>query len=58
MTKTAVLEILSRLEEFRKDIESGKIQAGQADWIIRMCQANVAQGHFETRMDWTEELTK
>ncbi|GIN22632.1 hypothetical protein [Siminovitchia fordii] len=51
-----ILNILSRLEHFRKDIETGKINPGCNDWIIRMCQAEVAQGYFEHRMDWTEKI--
>lgn len=51
-----ILSILSRLETFRKAIENGDIQAGQADWIIRMCQAEVASDYFESRSDWSSKL--
>lgn len=56
--KDQILDILNRLEEFRNKINSGEIQEGPGDWIVRMCEAEIAKGHFETRAEWTELLTK
>ncbi|MFJ7954289.1 hypothetical protein ACIQZG_22565 [Lysinibacillus sp. NPDC096418] len=53
-----VLDILKRLEVFRNKINNGEIQKGDCDWLIRMCEAEVAQGHFKTRMEWVELLNK
>lgn len=51
-----VLDILKRLESFREKINKGEIQEGTSDWIIRMCEAEVAQGHFENRSQWTNKI--
>ena len=56
--KNHVLEILNRLEELRNKINNGEIQEGTSDWLIRICQAEVAKEHFETRREWTELLNK
>jgi len=53
MTNTETIETLKRLEDFRIKLDNGEIQAGCADWIVRMCQAKVAQNHFTNRMEWT-----
>lgn len=51
------LAILQKLEDFRKRIESGETQAGCPDWIIRVCEANVAElTQFKSRADWVKEL--
>ncbi|WP_339193494.1 hypothetical protein [Paenibacillus sp. FSL W8-1287] len=54
--KELVLGMLAELEAFRKRIESGEVQEGSSDWTIRMCQAHIAKGYFETRIEWSEEL--
>lgn len=53
--KNQLLEILESLEQFRVKAEKGET-SGSIDWAIRMCQAKVAQGHFENRVDWTKAL--
>jgi len=53
-----ILNILKRLEELRRKINNGEIQEGSSDWLIRICEAEVAQGFFETRTDWTDLLNK
>lgn len=56
MNKNSTLELLARLEDFRKKMERGEISEGCADWVVRMCQAMIAQDHYNNRMDWTKEL--
>jgi len=56
MDQNDILETLQRLEEFRVKIENGDMQAGCPDWIIRVCQAKVAQDHFSSRVEWSEML--
>lgn len=56
MKKEDALEILNRLEEFRKKLENGTINAGGADWVVRMCQAKVAQDFYSQRSAWTDAL--
>jgi anti-sigma28 factor (negative regulator of flagellin synthesis) len=46
--KQDVLKILERIEQLRKKIENGEIKAGGADWVVRMCQAEIAQGILKT----------
>lgn len=53
-----ILDILNRLEDFRNKINNGEIQEGTSDWVIRMCEAEVAKGHFETRKEWTTLLNE
>lgn len=51
------LAILKKLEDFRVKLETGEIQTGCADWVVRMCEACVADyTQFKTRADWIEEL--
>lgn len=56
MEKDELLNILERLENYRKRIEENPQNAGCIDHVIRMCEAQVAHGTFETRMEWTELL--
>ena len=53
--KQQTLEILKRLENFRKRVENGEV-SGSDDWIIRMCQAKVAQDHFNDRAEWSRQI--
>ena len=51
------LAILEKLEKFRCKLEAGEIQEGCADWVLRMCEANVADfTQFRTRADWEKAL--
>ncbi len=51
------LAILKKLEVFRIKLENGEIQAGCADWVVRMCEANVADyTQFRDRASWEKEL--
>ncbi len=51
------LAILKKLEEFRVKLETGEIQAGCPDWIVRVCEACVADyTQFKTRADWVAEI--
>ena len=53
------LALLEKLETFRQKLESGEIQAGCADWVVRMCQANVADyTQFNDRVSWLREIPK
>jgi len=53
------LAILEKLETFRHKLESGEIQAGCPDWIVRMCEATVAgYTQFDDRASWVKELGK
>jgi len=50
------LEILSKLENFRQRMQDGTTQPGTADWVARVCQAIVAEGHYNDRVDWVTAL--
>jgi len=53
------LAILQKLEGFRKRMEAGYVQAGSADWAVRMCEAIVADyTQFDSRALWTAKLAK
>lgn len=53
------LAILKDLEKFRIKMETGEINAGCADWIVRMCEATVAdytQFRGGPRKEWEAQL--
>lgn len=53
MTKQENLQLLKKLEDFRIKMIKGEITEGCSDWIVRMCQAYVAEEHFKNRMEWS-----
>lgn len=56
--RSEILNILESLEQFRVKVENKEVNASNIDWTIRMCQAKVAHGHFESRMEWAEILRR
>lgn len=52
------LAILNELEGFRLRLETNQIQTGTPDWIVRMCEAIVADyTQWETRADWLSAIS-
>jgi hypothetical protein len=51
------LAILEELGSYRKGIEARALQ-GTADHAIHICQAKIAKGHFETRIQWSDILRR
>jgi hypothetical protein len=56
MTKIDNIITLKKLEDFRIKLENGEIKAGCADWVIRMCQAFIAEEYFANRVEWCNIL--
>lgn len=53
-----LLKALKELEIFRIKILTGKINPGTPDWIIRMCQAKVANlTKYNDRVSWIAKIT-
>jgi len=51
------LAILEKLEAFRQKMENNEIQAGCADWVVRVCEAAVADyTQFEDRVSWLNAI--
>ena len=51
------LAILEKLEVFRNKLSNGEMQPGCPDWIVRMCEATVADySQFRTRADWIKQI--
>ena len=53
MTEQENIQVLSKLENFRLKLRNGEIQDGSADWVVRMCQAHIAEEHYTNRNQWT-----
>jgi len=56
MENEKVLELLKKLEVFRKKLELGEIAEGCSDWIVRSCEAIVADGCFRNRSEWEDKI--
>jgi len=53
-----LLKALKELETFRIKILTRKITPGTPDWIIRMCQAKVANlTKYNDRVSWMAKIT-
>lgn len=52
-----MLKILQDLEIFRHKLNCGETQAGGADWVVRACEAIVAEhAGYNNRATWAQEL--
>lgn len=51
------LKMLDKLESYRKEIEA-RVNKGSAEFAIRICQATIAKGHFESRVHWSDILRR
>jgi len=51
-----IIEILAKLEDYRRRLKTGESTPGCVDHVLRMCQAKVAEGSYKNRNDWIDEL--
>ena len=53
------INVLEKLEQFRMKLHNREITPGSEDWVVRACQAIVADaGEYQDRASWVQELRK
>jgi hypothetical protein len=53
------LAILQELEDFRNRLNTGATRPGEPDWVVRMCEAIIAEfASFPSRNTWTSKLER
>ena len=53
------INVLEKLEQFRMKLHNREITPGSEDWVVRACQAIVADaGEYQDRASWMNKLRK